>query len=134
MAYEDNASSFKATVMNFDGSSWQTVGTAGFTAGTAGYATLAFYGSTPYVAYQDAANSDKATVMSFYEPSAPAAGSPNSGSNNSSSSSNNSPKAPDTGYGQPPSADPLVTVLVACATISTGAGLSSLYRRKRAKI
>ena len=44
---------------------WEVVGTAGFSAGQADYTSLAFNGSTPYVAYQDAGNSGKATVMKF---------------------------------------------------------------------
>ncbi|MCK9480320.1 MAG: T9SS type A sorting domain-containing protein [Bacteroidia bacterium] len=45
---------------------WQTVGTAGFSAGDANYTSLAFSNSNePYVAYADGANSGKATVMKF---------------------------------------------------------------------
>jgi hypothetical protein len=40
------------TVKRFDGSNWVTVGTAGFSAGTADYTSLALdSGNTPYVAY-----------------------------------------------------------------------------------
>ncbi|MCP4142350.1 MAG: sortase [Chloroflexi bacterium] len=46
-------------------SSWVNVGSPGFSAGKAFYTSLAFDGSTPYVAYQDAANGYKATVMKF---------------------------------------------------------------------
>ncbi len=44
---------------------WNYVGTAGFSAGTATYTSIAFNGSTPYIAYQDAAFSNKATVKKF---------------------------------------------------------------------
>ena len=44
---------------------WQTVGTAGFSAGKASYTSLAIYNGTPYIAYVDLANSYKATVMKF---------------------------------------------------------------------
>ncbi|MGV8118949.1 MAG: hypothetical protein AB2L14_04205 [Candidatus Xenobiia bacterium LiM19] len=69
VAYQDSGNSSKATVMKFTGSNWETVGTAGFSAGTAYYTSLAVYddGGTPvpYVAYRDVGNSDKATVMKF---------------------------------------------------------------------
>jgi hypothetical protein len=56
----------KATVMKYTGGSWQTVGTAGFTAGRANDVSLALDSiGIPYVAYQDEANSYKATVMRF---------------------------------------------------------------------
>jgi len=58
--------STKATVMKFNGTSWETVGTAGFSAGAAEYISLALdSGGIPYVAYPDGANSTKATVMKF---------------------------------------------------------------------
>ena len=44
---------------------WQQVGTAGFSAGTAYEISLAFDGSTPYVAYADGGNSNKASVRKF---------------------------------------------------------------------
>ena len=46
-------------------SSWQSVGTAGFSAGLADFTSLAVYNGTPYVAYVDGANGGKATVMKF---------------------------------------------------------------------
>ena len=52
---------------------WEVVGTAGFSAEGARYTSLAFDGSTPYVAYSDAGDSYKATVMKFPSPQAPAA-------------------------------------------------------------
>ncbi len=65
VAYGDRANSGKATVMKFDGNEWETVGTAGFSAGKAWDMNLALCGSTPYVAYTDMGNSDKVTVMKF---------------------------------------------------------------------
>eukprot|EP01041_Mallomonas_annulata_P005482 gene5482-11029_t len=45
---------------------WTITGTAGFSAGTAYYTSIAMDGSgVPYVAYRDVANSNKATVMKF---------------------------------------------------------------------
>ena len=50
----------------FGAPSWQTVGSAGFSAGWAYYPSLAFApDGTPYVAYQDDGNSQKATVMRY---------------------------------------------------------------------
>ena len=56
----------KATVKKFNGTTWVTVGTAGFSAGQADYTSLAFApDGTPYLAYTDDGNSGKATVMKF---------------------------------------------------------------------
>jgi hypothetical protein len=56
----------KATVMKFDGSSWITVGTAGFSDSAVYYPDLAFNANdTPHVVYKDGAKSDKATVMKY---------------------------------------------------------------------
>ncbi len=46
-------------------STWQPVGTPGFSAGLAYSLSLAFSGTTPYVAYQDDVYGLKATVMKF---------------------------------------------------------------------
>src|ERR1043165_283968 len=46
-------------------SNWQTVGAAGFSAGSAYYTSLAMANGTPYVAYRDGGNGYKATVMKF---------------------------------------------------------------------
>ncbi|MCX6717233.1 MAG: hypothetical protein NTU76_00970, partial [Candidatus Taylorbacteria bacterium] len=48
-------------------SSWQTVGTAGFSVGGVSYTSIAFNPSTnePYVSYRDDANLYKATTMKF---------------------------------------------------------------------
>ena len=55
----------KATVMKFNGSTWENVGTAGFSAGAVFNTSLAVYNGIPYIAYSDSANSNKATVMKF---------------------------------------------------------------------
>jgi sugar lactone lactonase YvrE len=72
VAYDDFGHSNKATVMEYSGtgtSGWVPVGSAGFSAGTAGYESLAFSpNGTPYVAYDDAFNGGKATVMEFFTP------------------------------------------------------------------
>jgi hypothetical protein len=71
VAYADAANFFKATGIKFNGSSWVTVGSAGFSAGpvttTIGrFIHIAFDSSnTPHVVYSDEANSRKATVMKF---------------------------------------------------------------------
>ena len=44
---------------------WNAVGGAGFSAGEANYQSLAFSGTTPYVAFQDDANGGKASVVKF---------------------------------------------------------------------
>ena len=45
---------------------WQQVGSAGFSAGTATYTSLALNsGGTPYIAYEDYGNNQKASVMKF---------------------------------------------------------------------
>ncbi|MBK8550561.1 MAG: hypothetical protein IPL53_05650 [Ignavibacteria bacterium] len=44
---------------------WVNVGTPGFSAGRSTYQSLAFNGSTPYVAYRDQGNGSRTTVMKF---------------------------------------------------------------------
>ncbi|WP_299284488.1 MBG domain-containing protein [uncultured Mucilaginibacter sp.] len=65
IAFSDVGNGGKVTVKKFQGSNWVTVGTAGFSAGTANYLSLALNGSIPYVAYRDFSNSQKITVMMF---------------------------------------------------------------------
>jgi hypothetical protein len=69
VAYED-LSSFpegKATVINYNGVTWSTVGSSGFSAGEVNYTSIAFSSTEyePYVAYEDFVNSQKATVMKY---------------------------------------------------------------------
>lgn len=55
-----------ATIISITGfSQWQTVGTTGFSAGSAQYLNLAVDNGTPYVAYKDGGNAEKCTVMKF---------------------------------------------------------------------
>ncbi len=68
VAYRDGANGNKASVMKFNSgtSSWEQVGQAGFSAGSAEYTSLALdSGGNPYVAYKDGANSSKTSVMKF---------------------------------------------------------------------
>ncbi len=67
VAYQEyNDTRNKASVMKFNGTSWEIVGSAGFSAGQAPYTSLAISsGGTPFVAYMDGGNGDKATVMKF---------------------------------------------------------------------
>ncbi|RMG90329.1 MAG: choice-of-anchor D domain-containing protein, partial [Chloroflexi bacterium] len=63
---QDGGNSDKATVMKYNGSSWVTVGSAGFSAGYAYYTSIALDASgTPYVVYEDYGNGYKATVMKY---------------------------------------------------------------------
>ncbi|WP_205880136.1 hypothetical protein, partial [Lampropedia aestuarii] len=66
VAYRDGAKGNKATVMRLagTGTTWEPVGSTGFSAGTASFTSLAFGpDGMPYVAYQDSHNGYKATVM-----------------------------------------------------------------------
>ncbi len=68
VAYQDGANSDKATVMKYSTSteSWELVGSAGFSDGSAEYISLAIDSNNiPYVAYRDGANSNYATVMKY---------------------------------------------------------------------
>jgi len=71
VAYTDNSNGNMVTVMYYDSSSssWEALGSAGFSSGGAVYTSLAIGASdTPYVAYGDYDNSSKATVM-YYDSS-----------------------------------------------------------------
>jgi hypothetical protein len=68
VAYSDQGSygNGKITVMKYAGNSWSVVGGMGFSAGAAGFVSLAFDpDGTPYVAYQDGGAGNEATVMKF---------------------------------------------------------------------
>jgi hypothetical protein len=66
VVYRDNGNNNKATVMKYDGNSWVTLGSAGFSAGEAQYTRIAIDGNNvPYVVYQDRGNSSRATVKKY---------------------------------------------------------------------
>jgi hypothetical protein len=66
LGFRDAANGDKATVMRFNGTSWEILGKAGFTSGKAFTPSLAISNSgIPYVAYVDIENGEKITVMSF---------------------------------------------------------------------
>ena len=55
----------RATVMKFNGISWEVVGDPAFSAGVAVSTVLFIDNGTPFVAYSDSVNDSKATVMKF---------------------------------------------------------------------
>jgi len=64
VAYQD--SSNKATVMRFNGTAWQAVGTPGFSPGQVSFLSLAFsQDGKPYVAYRDETNVGRPATMRF---------------------------------------------------------------------
>jgi len=63
-AFQDSASGM-ATAMKFNGTGWDLIGSANFSAGTATYVSLQVYNGTPYVGFIDGGNSNKPTVMTF---------------------------------------------------------------------
>lgn len=65
VAYSDGANGSRLTVQRFNGTTWETVGNAGFSAGKATCIDLVIDGTTPYVAYSDEANAQGASVMKF---------------------------------------------------------------------
>jgi hypothetical protein len=68
VVYQDMGSTYtyKATVRKFNGSSWETVGSAGFSAAEAGYTSITIDNSgTPYVVYKNLGGFGSATAMKF---------------------------------------------------------------------
>ncbi len=66
LGFRDAANADKATVIRFNGTSWEILGRAGLTSGAAYTPSLAISNSgIPYIAYVDIANGEKITVMSF---------------------------------------------------------------------
>lgn len=68
VAYQDDANGDKTSVMAFNtvNSTWETVGSLGFSSGVALFQSLAINNAdVPYVSYRDAANANKITVKSF---------------------------------------------------------------------
>ncbi|MBX2905498.1 MAG: Ig-like domain-containing protein [Taibaiella sp.] len=76
--YSDVHNSNKATVRKFNGSTWEVVGTAGFTTGAAVYCAIGIgAGGLPYVAYASNAGSATISVMKFNGASWELVGDPN---------------------------------------------------------
>lgn len=66
VAYSDGSYFYWGTVKKFNGSSWETVGSQGFSNEQIYYTSLAFSSNNePYVAYADAGNGYKLSVMKF---------------------------------------------------------------------
>ena len=60
VAFADNTQGLKATVMKYDsaGNTWNVVGNAGFSAGTATYLSFSIDGTTPYLTFTDSSYSN----------------------------------------------------------------------------
>jgi hypothetical protein len=68
LAFSDSAVSLEAVVKKFNGSSWEAVGTAGFSPTSVDFIDIAFNPGTnePYVVFEDETNGEeKGTVMKF---------------------------------------------------------------------
>ena len=66
IVYSDLVDGKRATAKKFDGTTWQALGSIGFSADRADCISLAVNRSgTPYVVYCDYGNGFKATVMKF---------------------------------------------------------------------
>ena len=66
VAYADYRVNGKATVKRFNGSTWDYVGSQGFTNDVAGWLSIAIdYTGTPYVVFRDCSLNYKATVMKY---------------------------------------------------------------------
>jgi len=64
VVFNDNSNGNKATVMKFNGTSWENVGGA-VSSGQAHDESIFVYGGVPYVGFIDNSNNNKATVMKF---------------------------------------------------------------------
>ncbi len=64
VAYKDGSASSKATVKKFNGTSWSTLGTTGFTTAKASMLKMALYQNTPYVAYYTSVSDGGANKIS----------------------------------------------------------------------
>ncbi|MEI6378779.1 MAG: hypothetical protein WCO55_03900 [Candidatus Falkowbacteria bacterium] len=80
VGYIDYNIGHKATVMCYNGSSWNALGGSGFSAGQADNTTLLSHGNNLYISYLDKYNDNKATVMQWdgaqWQPLGPAGFSP----------------------------------------------------------
>jgi hypothetical protein len=68
VAYRDANNSYKLTVMRFNGTNWEAVGTPGFSDGPVQYGSLDIAINSlgvPYVAYSDISYDKKAMVQRF---------------------------------------------------------------------
>lgn len=65
VAYRDCANSCSPTVMTYNGTAWQNVGTAGITGSNSDYVCVGLNQAVPYVAFSDGANSGKLSVMKY---------------------------------------------------------------------
>jgi hypothetical protein len=64
VASGDGSHKIKSTVMRFSGTSWETVGPAGFSLAAAGSCTLVLRSlAVPYVTFENSTFSKKPTVM-----------------------------------------------------------------------
>ena len=68
IAFCDSANESKAMVMKFVDTSWQLVGTAGFSAGNFDQISIIISNGIPYVSYVDYANGQKPTMMKYSFP------------------------------------------------------------------
>lgn len=77
LAFHSNSLGYKATVVRFNGSNWDTVGNPEFSASNADYISMAIdKNNTPYVIFQDGAYGYAPTVMKFTAGSWQIVGSP----------------------------------------------------------
>jgi hypothetical protein len=67
VAYTDDAVTNRPTVMKFNGTAWEVVGTASFSGSMANYISLAVVNGTPYVAYEDNNTSSQSVTVSKFD-------------------------------------------------------------------